>query len=59
MKLMENQDSMTVRYYRRYVWPGNRRVMLAHYFVVMREKINLDELYTASGDYKYYDTILT
>ncbi|ELC1964359.1 putative allantoin permease [Salmonella enterica] len=30
-------------------------VMLAHYFVVMRGKINLDELYTASGDYKYYD----
>ena len=30
-------------------------VMLAHYFVVMRGKINLDELYTASGDYQYYD----
>ena len=30
-------------------------VMLAHYFVVMRGKINLDELYTASGDYQYYE----
>ena len=29
--------------------------MLAHYFVVMRGQINLDELYTASGDYQYYD----
>ena len=30
-------------------------VMMAHYFVVMRGQINLDELYTAPGDYKYYD----
>ncbi len=28
--------------------------MPAHYFVAMRGKINLDELYTASGDYKYW-----
>lgn len=30
-------------------------VMMAHYFVVMRGRINLDELYTAAGDYKYFD----
>ena len=30
-------------------------VMMAHYFVVMRGQINLDELYTAAGDFKYYD----
>lgn len=30
-------------------------VMLAHYFVVMRSQINLDELYTGAGDFKYYD----
>lgn len=30
-------------------------VMMAHYFIVMRGQINLDELYTAHGDYKYFD----
>ncbi|WP_330983196.1 MULTISPECIES: allantoin transporter [Enterobacterales] len=30
-------------------------VMMAHYFVVMRGQINLDELYTAPGDYQYFE----
>jgi allantoin permease len=30
-------------------------VMMAHYFIVMRGQINLDELYTAPGDYKNTD----
>ncbi len=55
-KLMENQDSI---YLFLDIIGGMLGpvigVMLAHYFVVMRGKINLDELYTASGDYKYYD----
>ncbi len=52
MELMENQDSI-------YLFldiiggmlGGNRR-NVSSLFVVMRGKINLDELYTASGDYK-------
>ena len=30
-------------------------VMMAHYFIVMRGQINLNELYTTPGDYKYFD----
>ncbi|HCN0736673.1 TPA: cytosine permease, partial [Escherichia coli] len=55
-KLMENQDSI---YLFLDIIGGMLGpvigVMMAHYFVVMRGKINLDELYTAPGDYKYYD----
>lgn len=55
-KLMENQDSI---YLFLDIIGGMLGpvigVMLAHYFVVMRGKINLDELYTASGDYQYFD----
>nr|WP_318382596.1 putative allantoin permease [uncultured Enterobacter sp.] len=55
-KLMENQDSI---YLFLDVIGGMLGpvigVMMAHYFVVMRSDINLDELYTAAGDYKYYD----
>ncbi|HFO9907236.1 TPA: glyoxylate carboligase, partial [Escherichia coli] len=55
-KLMENQDSI---YLFLDIIGGMLGpvigVMMAHYFVVMRGQINLDELYTAPGDYKYYD----
>lgn len=55
-KLMENQDSI---YLFLDIIGGMLGpvigVMLAHYFMVMRGKIDLDELYTAAGDYKYYD----
>lgn len=55
-KLMENQDSI---YLFLDIIGGMLGpvigVMMAHYFVVMRGQINLDELYTAAGDFKYYD----
>lgn len=55
-KLMENQDSI---YLFLDIIGGMLGpvigVMLAHYFMVMRGKIDLDELYTAAGDYRYYD----
>lgn len=55
-KLMENQDSI---YLFLDIIGGMLGpvigVMLAHYFVVMRGNINLDDLYTSSGDHKYYD----
>lgn len=55
-KLMENQDSI---YLFLDIIGGMLGpvigVMLAHYFVVMRGNINLDDLYTSSGDRKYYD----
>lgn len=55
-KLMENQDSI---YLFLDIIGGMLGpvigVMMAHYFVVMRGQINLDELYTAQGDYKYFD----
>jgi allantoin permease len=55
-KLMENQDSI---YLFLDIIGGMLGpvigVMLAHYFVVMRSQINLDELYTGAGDFKYYD----
>lgn len=55
-KLMENQDSI---YLFLDIIGGMLGpvigVMMAHYFVVMRGQINLDKLYTAPGDYKYYD----
>ncbi|QLP46754.1 allantoin transporter [Klebsiella michiganensis] len=55
-KLMENQDSI----YLFLDLIGGMLgpvigVMMAHYFIVMRGQINLDELYTAPGDYKYFD----
>ena len=55
-KLMENQDSI---YLFLDIIGGMLGpvigVMMAHYFIVMRGQINLDELYTAPGDYKYFD----
>lgn len=30
-------------------------VIMAHYFVVMRKQINLNKLYTAPSNYKYYN----
>lgn len=55
-KLMENQDSI----YLFFDIIGGMfglviGVMLVYYFVVMCGKINFDELYIVSGDYKYYD----
>ena len=55
-KLMENQDSI---YLFLDIIGGMLGpvigVMMAHYFIVMRGQINLDELYTVPGDYKYFD----
>jgi allantoin permease len=55
-KLMENQDSI---YLFLDIIGGMLGpvigVMLAHYFVVLRGSVNLNELYTASGDYQYFD----
>ncbi|STE87808.1 putative allantoin permease [Escherichia coli] len=55
-KLMENQDSIYLfpRYHRRNAGSGN----WCHdgtLFCGDAWQINLDELYTAPGDYKYYD----
>lgn len=30
-------------------------VMMAHYFIVVRSELDLDTLYTAPGNYNYYD----
>ena len=55
-KLMENQDSI---YLFLDIIGGMLGpvigVMMAHYFIVMRGQINLNELYTTPGDYKYFD----
>ncbi|MDH8576254.1 cytosine permease, partial [Klebsiella pneumoniae] len=54
-KLMENQDSI---YLFLDIIGGMLGpvigVMMAHYFIVMRGQINLNELYTTPGDYKYF-----
>ncbi|PSW19841.1 putative allantoin permease [Photobacterium sanctipauli] len=54
-KLMENQESifMFLNIIGGILGPVIG-VMLAHYFVAMRGKIDLDTLYTKPGDYKYY-----
>lgn len=55
-KLMENQESI---YLFLDVIGGILGpvigVMMAHYFIIIHRNIDLDELYTEVGDYKYYD----
>jgi allantoin permease len=55
-KLMENQDSI---YLFLDIIGGMLGpvigVMMAHYFIVMRSTIDLDTLYTAAGDYQFYE----